>query len=75
MAPAKRAIPEKITNETPINYLQRIRVEHVKAKLETSTDPINKIIWSAGYEDISSFRQLFKKFTGITPKDYRLKFA
>lgn len=63
------------TNETPINYLQRIRVEHVKAKLENSTDPINKIIWSAGYEDISSFRQLFKKFTGITPKDYRLKFG
>jgi transcriptional regulator GlxA family with amidase domain len=63
------------TNETPINYLQRIRVENVKAKLENSTDPINKIIWSAGYEDISSFRQLFKKFTGITPKDYRLKFG
>ena len=63
------------TNETPISYLQRIRVEHVKVQLEVSTDPINKIIWSAGYEDISSFRQLFKKFTGITPKDYRLKFA
>lgn len=63
------------TNETPISYLQRIRVEHVKMKLESSTDPINKIIWSAGYEDISSFRQLFKKFTGITPKEYRLKFA
>lgn len=62
------------TNETPISYLQRIRVEHVKMKLESSTDPINKIIWSAGYEDISSFRQLFKKFTGITPKEYRLKF-
>jgi transcriptional regulator GlxA family with amidase domain len=62
------------TNETPISYLQRIRVEHVKMKLESSTDPINKIIWSAGYEDVSSFRQLFKKFTGITPKEYRLKY-
>ena len=63
------------TNENPINYLQRIRVEQVKAKLEKTTDGINQIIWSVGYEDISSFRQLFKRFTGLTPKDYRQKFS
>jgi len=63
------------TNENPLNYLQRIRVEHVKDKLEKTTETINNIIWSVGYEDISSFRQLFKRFTGLTPKDYRQKFA
>jgi len=63
------------TNENPINYLQRIRVEQVKGKLEKTTDAINQIIWSVGYEDISSFRQLFKRFTGLTPKDYRQKFS
>lgn len=63
------------TNENPINYLQRIRVEQAKNKLEKTTEPVNKIIWSVGYEDISSFRQLFKRFTGLTPKDYRQKFA
>ncbi len=63
------------TNENPINYLQRIRVEQVKDKLEKTTEAINQIIWSVGYEDISSFRQLFKRFTGLTPKDYRQKFS
>jgi len=63
------------TSENPINYLQRIRVELVKDKLEKTTDAINQIIWSVGYEDISSFRQLFKRFTGLTPKDYREKFS
>lgn len=63
------------TRENPINYLQRIRVEQAKQKLEKTTESINKIIWSVGYEDISSFRQLFKRFTGLTPKDYRQKFA
>ena len=63
------------TSENPINYLQRIRVEQVKTKLEKTTDAINQIIWSVGYEDISSFRQLFKRFTGLTPKDYRQKFT
>jgi len=63
------------TSENPINYLQRIRVEQAKNKLEKTTDSINNIIWSVGYEDISSFRQLFKRFTGLTPRDYRHKFA
>jgi len=63
------------TNENPINYLQRIRVEQAKSKLEKTTEAINQIIWSVGYEDISSFRQLFKRFTGLTPKDYREKFS
>ncbi len=63
------------TGETPLSYLQRIRVERAKQRLEKTTEPINQIIWSIGYEDISSFRQLFKRFTGVTPKDYRQKYA
>ncbi|WP_286272515.1 GlxA family transcriptional regulator [Thalassotalea hakodatensis] len=66
---------KQATSENPLTYLQRIRVEQAKLKLENSTESINKIIWSVGYEDISSFRQLFKRFTGLTPKDYRQKFA
>lgn len=66
---------KQATSENPLNYLQRIRVEQAKRKLEKTTEPINNIIWSVGYEDISSFRQLFKRFTGLTPKDYRQKFA
>ncbi len=66
---------KQATSENPINYLQRIRVEQVKDKLEKTNDSINQIIWSVGYEDISSFRQLFKRFTGLTPKDYRQKFS
>lgn len=66
---------KQATHENPINYLQRIRVEQAKQKLEKTTESINNIIWSVGYEDVSSFRQLFKRFTGLTPRDYRQKFA
>lgn len=66
---------KQATNENPINYVQRLRVEHVKDKLEKTTETINNIVWSVGYEDLSSFRQLFKRFTGLTPKEYRQKFA
>lgn len=66
---------KQATQETPLSYLQRIRVEHAKMRLEKTTEPINQIIWSIGYEDISSFRLLFKRFTGVTPKGYRQKYA
>ncbi len=66
---------KQATTENPLNYLQRIRVEQAKLKLEKTTEPINNIIWSVGYEDVGNFRQLFKRFTGLTPKDYRQKFA
>ena len=66
---------KQATNENPINYLQRIRIEQAKNQLEKTTETINNIIWSVGYEDIGSFRQLFKRFTGLTPKSYREKFA
>ena len=65
---------KQATDETPISYLQRIRVEHAKVRLEKTTEAINQIIWTSGYEDVSSFRQLFKRFTGVTPKEYRQKY-
>jgi transcriptional regulator GlxA family with amidase domain len=62
------------TGCTPINYVQRIRVERAKRVLETSDEPIEEISWSVGYEDPASFRRLFKRITGLTPGAYRQRF-
>lgn len=64
-----------ITGETPLSYLQKFRVEKVKIKLESGYKSINKAIWEVGYEDISSFRRLFKKLTGLTLQEYRSRFS
>jgi transcriptional regulator GlxA family with amidase domain len=63
------------TGETPLAYLQRLRIENAKRLLERTLDPINAITWRAGYEDINSFRRLFIKHTGLSPKRYRNKFS
>ena len=65
----------KVTGETPGSYLQKIRLDHVKHELENTEQPANNIIWSSGYEDVSSFRRLFKKETGMTMKEYRKRFG
>ncbi len=66
---------KKATGETPLAYRQLLRIENAKRKLETTRDTINDITWNVGYEDIHSFRKLFKKNTGLSPKEYRNKFS
>lgn len=66
---------KKATNETPLVYLQHLRIEKAKQLLENSLETINEITWKVGYEDINSFRRLFKKNTGMSPKEFRNKFS
>jgi len=63
------------TGETPLHYLQRIRIEKAKQLLENTQENINEITWQVGYEDVNSFRRLFIKHTGLSPKNYRNKFS
>jgi transcriptional regulator GlxA family with amidase domain len=62
------------TGETPISYVQRIRIERAKRALETGSAPIEEISWAVGYEDAASFRRLFKRVAGVTPGEYRRRF-
>lgn len=62
------------TGDLPSKYLQRIRIEAAKKRLETSRDTIEEITWAVGYRDVSSFSRLFKQHTEISPRAYREKF-
>lgn len=64
----------KATDHTPIRYVQLLRIENAKQRLEHSHDSIDEICIQVGYEDASFFRRLFKRITGITPGNYRRKF-
>jgi transcriptional regulator GlxA family with amidase domain len=65
----------KATGDSPVLYLQRIRIEAARRHLELSQDSIEEIAWKVGYEDGSSFNRLFKKITGMSPGGYRKKFS
>ncbi|GLQ33609.1 GlxA family transcriptional regulator [Litoribrevibacter albus] len=66
---------KQATGETPIAYLQRLRIEFVRRGLETSNKQVNSLIWESGYEDVSSFRRLFKKTMGLTMTEYRQRYG
>ncbi len=62
------------TGVMPLKYLQRVRINAAREKLESTKDSIDQITWAVGYKDVSSFCRLFKQHTRISPKAYRDKF-
>ena len=65
---------KKATHNTPFEYLQRVKIEAAKKALEKGAQNINLLMYDAGYNDIKTFREVFKKITGLTPQDYRRKY-
>lgn len=65
---------KKATSNTPIEYIQRVKIEAAKKSLESSADSINNVMFDIGYNDQKSFRNIFRKYTGLTPLDYRKKY-
>lgn len=63
------------TNNTPIEYIQRVRIEAAKKSFEASRKNVSEIMFDVGYTDTKAFRDTFKKITGLTPIEYRNKFA
>jgi transcriptional regulator GlxA family with amidase domain len=63
------------TNNTPIEYLQRVRVEAAKKVLENEDRQLDEIMNLSGYEDVKAFRMIFKRITGLSPRDYRKKYS
>lgn len=53
------------------NYLNNVRIEESKLLLSNTDYSIIDIAIAVGFEDQSYFSKVFKKYTGITPKQFR----
>jgi len=65
---------KKATNNTPVEYIQRVKIEAAKKQLESTPKNVNEVMYDVGYTDAKAFRTVFKKITGISPIDYRNKY-
>jgi transcriptional regulator GlxA family with amidase domain len=63
-----------VTGNTPIEYLQKTRIEAAKKILERKTGNVLESMIASGYNDEKAFRMLFKKTVGMTPSAYRQKY-
>ncbi len=63
----------RATGQSPVHYIQTLRVEEAKQLLETTEAPIDDIAEEVGYSEPSSFRTAFRRNVGITASVYRRK--
>ena len=63
------------TGLAPLEYVQRLRVEDAKRRLERTVEPVDDIAWRVGYEDPAFFRRLFRRTVGMAPGAYRKRFS
>jgi transcriptional regulator GlxA family with amidase domain len=66
---------KKATRNTVAEYIQRVKIEGAKKQLEIGRKSINEIMINVGYSDTQTFRNIFKRITGVTPVDYKSKYA
>lgn len=62
------------TNNSVLEYIQRIKIEAAKRQFENSRRNITEVMYDVGYTDTKAFRDLFKKITGLSPIEYRNKY-
>lgn len=60
---------------SPVQYAQQLRVERAKALLESTRLSLQDITVRCGYEDVSTFSKVFKRWTQVTPREYRTRFG
>lgn len=62
------------TNNSVLEYINRVKIEFAKRSFESSRKNINEVMYDVGYTDTKAFRSVFKKITGLTPIEYRNKY-
>jgi transcriptional regulator GlxA family with amidase domain len=64
----------RATGNTPLEYSQRVKIEAAKKAFETTRKTVNEVMYDVGYSDTKSFREVFRKITGLSPLEYRAKY-
>jgi transcriptional regulator GlxA family with amidase domain len=66
---------KEATGQVPGKYAQMLRISVSREMLEDGARSIQTISSAVGYENVAFFRTLFKRLTGMTPAQYRERFA
>lgn len=64
----------RATGSTPVEYAQRVKVETAKKAFESTRKSVSHVMYEVGYSDLKAFREVFRRFTGLSPLDYRNRY-
>lgn len=58
------------TRKTYITFLNEIRISHACKLLDQTDLTITEVCFKTGFNNVSNFNRMFKRMTGITPREY-----
>lgn len=59
---------------TPAQFIIDRKMTAAKLRLASESTPVTELAYSLGYDNLSYFTRLFKKYTGVSPRQYRQNF-
>lgn len=62
---------KRASGRTALEIIASIVIMDAKAQLKSTTQPIKKIAFALGFENMSFFNKYFKQHVGMTPQEYR----
>jgi transcriptional regulator GlxA family with amidase domain len=66
---------QKDTGTTPARFVEHLRVEAARRRLEESQDKLDKVASDCGFGSLQSLRRSFLRVLHVPPNDYRHRFA
>jgi AraC-like DNA-binding protein len=63
---------KRTTGDTISNYINMKRIDSARSLLRDSENKIIDIAYHVGFENYTHFHRLFKRVTGMTPREYRI---
>lgn len=65
----------KATGETPLKYMQKLKVQKATEQLENTNATFETITLELGYDNVAAFRKVFVNTIGLTPSEFRKRFT
>lgn len=62
---------KEYTSKSPINYINELRISAACNELAIKGSNITTVAFNCGFNELSYFSKVFKRFKGITPKEYQ----
>ncbi|MBM7060584.1 helix-turn-helix domain-containing protein [Pseudomonas sp. UL073] len=75
---SERTLARRVSSETgrPLaTFARRVKLNQVSERLTLTALPVSSISAELGFSSDSNLRRMFKELTGLTPAEYRQKFA
>ncbi len=64
---------KELTNLSPIEYLNRLRIGKSMEMIKKDNVPITEIAYSSGFSSVQYFSNVFRKINGTSPRNFQQK--